>query len=86
MNSFDYLHSPDGCVHVINARKSGSTLSAGILCCVAQVESKCRIADENNSFLIELPDGVFAQGSQVKVFNVDLAILKDEQVQLPPSN
>lgn len=78
MNNFDYLKSEDGQVHVINVKKRASSLKAGILCTVAQEENKCRIADENTSFLVELPEGTFARGSRVKVFNVDLTILKDE--------
>lgn len=78
MNTFTYLTSEDGRVHVINALKTGSALRAGILCTIAQEENKCRIADENTSFLVELPEETFSTGSRVKVFNVDLTILKDE--------
>ena len=78
MNTFTYLKSKDGGVHVINAVKKGSVLTAGILCTTSKEKNKCRIADENTSFLIELPEGTFARGSRVKVFNVYLTILKDE--------
>ena len=78
MKTFTYLKSEDSRVHVINAVKKGSVLTAGILCTVSKEENKCRIADENNSFVIELPEGTFARGSRVKAFNVDLTVLKDE--------
>lgn len=85
MNSFDYLKSDDNRVHVINAKRSASTLTAGIFCSVAMSENTCRISDENHSFIIELPDGLYSKSDRVKAFNVDLAILKHEQVQLSSS-
>ena len=53
MNTFTYLKSKDGGVHVINAVKKGSVLTAGILCTISKEKNKCRIADENTSFLID---------------------------------
>ncbi|OUX93625.1 MAG: hypothetical protein CBC03_01300 [Pseudoalteromonas sp. TMED43] len=85
MKCLDYLKSDDGRVHVINAKCTGSTLSAGIFCSVAMDKNTCRISDDNHSFTIELPDGLFSKSDRVKAFNVDLAILKHEQVQLPSS-
>lgn len=85
MKRFDYLKSDDGRVHVINAECTGSTLNAGIFCSVAMDENICRISNENHSFTIELPDDCFSRSDRVKAFNVDLAILKHEQVQLPSS-
>ncbi|MAA77514.1 MAG: hypothetical protein CML73_05730 [Rhodobiaceae bacterium] len=86
MNTFDYLKSEDGRVHLINVKKKGGFLKVGILCTIAQDERKCRIANENISFLVELPEGTFSKGARAKVFNVDLTILKDEQIQLPSPN
>jgi hypothetical protein len=86
MKRLDYLKSDDGRVHVINGKKVGSSLTAGIFCAVAMDENTCRISDENNIFTIELPDGLYSRGDRVKAFNVDLAILKHEQVQLSSSN
>ena len=83
MKNFDYLKSDDGRVHLINCKRSGSTLSVGIFCSVALGENTCRISDENHSFTIELPDGLYSKSDRVKAFNVDLAILTHEQVQLP---
>lgn len=78
MKTFTYLKSEDGRVHVINAVKKGSALTAGILCTISKEENKCRIADENNSFVVELPEETFSAGTRIKAFNVDLTVLKDE--------
>ena len=86
MNKFDYLKSDDGRVHLINAKRSGSVLTAGIFCSVAMSENTCRISGENNFFTIELSDDLYSKSDRVKAFNVDLAILKHEQVQLSSSD
>jgi hypothetical protein len=86
MNKYEYLRSSDGRVHVINGKRVGSSLTAGIFCAVAMDKNTCRISDENNIFTIELPDGLYSAGDRVKAFNVDLAILKHEQVQLSSSD
>mgnify|MGYP001166575528 CR=1 FL=1 len=86
MNKYEYLRSSDGRVHVINGKRAGSSLTAGIFCAVAMDKNTCRISDENNIFTIELPDGLYSRGDRVKAFNVDLAILKHEQVQLSSSD
>lgn len=78
MNSFDYLKSDDGRVHLINAKKIGGTMNAGIFCSVAMDENTCRISNENHSFTIELPEGLYSKSDRVKAFNVDFAILKNE--------
>ena len=85
MKSFDYLVSNDSRVHAINCKSSGSTLSVGIFCAIAMVKNSCRISDENDSFTVELSDELFSRGNRVKAFNVNLAILKHEQVQLSSS-
>jgi len=81
---YDYLKSDDGKVHVINARKNYATLEAGIVCVIASTETTCRISDDNNAFVIELPDTLLSSGDRVKAFNVDLSILSHEQIQLSP--
>ena len=85
MKKFDYLVSSDGRVHAINCKLSGSTLTAGIFCSIAMDENSCRISDENNCFTVEFSDEFFSKGTRVKAFNVDLAVLKHEQVQLSSS-
>lgn len=79
----DYLQSDNGEVHVINATVDGPTLEAGILCVISFSETTIRISNEQHSFLIELPEDVRAKGERLKAFNVPLAILDYEQVQLP---
>ena len=79
----DYLCSERGEVHVINATVDGPTLEAGILCVISFQETTIRISNEQHSFLIELPEDVRTQGERLKAFNVPLAILSYEQVQLP---
>ena len=81
--SIDYLQSDNGNVHVINARMDGPTLEAGILCVISFDETTTRIANEQHSFLIELPEDVSTKGERLKAFNVPLTILSYEQVQLP---
>ena len=82
---YDYLKSDDGSVHVINAWKNFATLEAGIVCVMASTETNSRISDGSNAFTIELPESLLSSGDRVKAFNVDLAILSHEQVQLPTS-
>ncbi len=79
----DYLQSDSGSVHVINARVDGATLEAGILCVISFSETTIRISNEQHSFLIELPEDARIQGERLKAFNMPLAILSYEQVQLP---
>ena len=79
----DHLQSDNGEVHVINATVDGPTLEAGILCVISFAETTIRISNEQHSFLIELPEDVRAKGERLKAFNVPLAILDYEQVQLP---
>jgi hypothetical protein len=79
----DHLQSDTGEVHVINATVDGPTLEAGILCVISFSETTIRISNEQHSFLIELPEDVRAKGERLKAFNVPLAILDYEQVQLP---
>ncbi len=79
----DYLQSDSGEVHVINAQVDGPTLEAGILCVISFSETTIRISNEQHSFLIELPEDVRTKGERLKAFNVPLAILSYEQVQLP---
>lgn len=82
----DYLYSPDETVHAINNEIEGTELQAGILCLVACRESAIRIADDNHSFLVEIPKEFRSGHERVKVFNALLNILDHEQVQLPSSN
>lgn len=79
----EYLQSERGEVHVINARIDGPTLEAGILCVFSFAEPTIRISNEQHSFLIELPEDVRVRSERLKAFNVPLAILHHEQVQLP---
>lgn len=79
----DHLKSANGEVHVINASIDGPTLEAGILCVISFAETTIRISNEHHSFLIELPEDVRTKGERLKAFNVPLAILNYEQVQLP---
>lgn len=78
MNNFDYLKSDDGRVHLINAKKIGGTMNAGIFCSVAMNQNTCRISDDNNIFTVELPPSLLSGGDRVKAFNVDLTILSHE--------
>lgn len=79
----DHLESANGAVHVINATVDGPTLEVGILCVISFAETTIRISNEQHSFLVELPEDVRAKGERLKAFNVPLAILDYEQVQLP---
>lgn len=78
--SIEYLKSASGEVHVINARKDGPTLEAGILCVFSYAEPTTRISNEQHSFLIELPEDLRARGDKLKAFNVPLTILDYEPV------
>jgi hypothetical protein len=78
----DHLQSDGGEVHVINGVMDGPTLEAGILCVISFAETTIRISNEQHSFLIELPEDVRTKGERLKAFNVPLAILNYEQVQL----
>lgn len=78
--SFDYLRSQCGHVHVINAKVDGPTLEAGILCTFSYGEPTIRISDDHHSFLIELPEELRSKGDKVKAFNIPLTILDHEPV------
>lgn len=80
--TIDHLESESGKVHVINARVDGPTLEAGILCVISFSQTTIRISNEQHSFLVELPEDVRTKGERIKAFNVPLAILSYEQIQL----
>jgi hypothetical protein len=82
----DYLHSPDETVHAINNEIEDTALQVGILCLISCRETTIRIADDNHSFLVEIPKEFRSSHERVKVFNALLNILDHEQVQLPSSN
>lgn len=82
----DYLHSSDSTVHAINNEIEGMALQVGVLCLISCRESTIRIADDNHSFLVEIPKEFRSSHERVKVFNALLNILDHEQIQLPPTN
>ena len=82
----DYLHSSDNTVHAINNEVEGMALQAGILCLISCRETTIRIADDNHSFLVEIPKEFRSSHERVKVFNALLNILDHEQVQLSSSD
>jgi hypothetical protein len=82
----DYLYSPDSTVHAINNEIEGMALQAGVLCLISCRESTIRIADDNHSFLVEIPKEFRSSHERVKVFNALLNILDHEQIQLPSAN
>ena len=82
----DYLHSLDSTVHAINNEIEGMTLQVGVLCLISCRESTIRIADDNHSFLVEIPKEFRSSHERVKVFNALLNILDHEQIQLPSAN
>ena len=82
----DYLRSFDNTVHAINNEMEGAALQVGILCLISCRETTIRIADDNHSFLVEIPKEFRSSHERVKVFNALLNILDHEQVQLPGSN
>ena len=82
----DYLHSSDSTVHAINNEIEGTALQAGALCLISCRESTIRIADDNHSFLVEIPREFRSSHERVKVFNALLNILDHEQVQLPSAD
>lgn len=82
----DYLHSPDNTVHAINNEVEGMALQAGILCLISCRETTIRIADDNHSFLVEIPKEFRSSHERVKVFNALLNILDHEQVQFSSSD
>jgi len=82
----DYLRSSDNTVHAINNEMEGAALQVGILCLISCRETTIRIADDNHSFLVEIPKEFRSSHERVKVFNALLNILDHEQVQLPGSN
>lgn len=77
----DYLRSADGTVHAINNEIEGMALQVGILCLISCRETTIRIADDNHSFLVEVPKEFRSNYERVKVFNALLNILDHEQVQ-----
>jgi hypothetical protein len=82
----DYLRSSDNTVHAINNEMEDAALQVGILCLISCRETTIRIADDNHSFLVEIPKEFRSSHERVKVFNALLNILDHEQVQLPGSN
>ena len=76
----DYLWSADGRCHVINCLYEGASIEAGILCLMAFPEDTIRIANEDHSFLVEVPKEFRSQSERVKVFNAILNVLYHEQV------
>jgi len=82
----DYLHSLDSTVHAINNEIDGTALHAGVLCLISCRESTIRIADDNHSFLVEIPKEFQSGHERVKVFNALLNILDHEQIQLPSAD
>jgi hypothetical protein len=55
-------------------------METGILCLMAFPEETIRIANEDHSFLVEVPKEFRSQSERVKVFNAILNVLDHEQV------
>lgn len=76
----DYLWSQDKTFHAINCHIDGTTLEAGILCCIALRETTIRIANEQYAFIVEVPKEFISSSERVKAFNVILNVISHEQV------
>lgn len=79
----DLLSSADGTVHAVNSQVVDNMLEVGILCLIACRENTIRIADDYHAFVVDIPAELRSSHERVKAFNVALAILDHEQIQLP---
>lgn len=75
-----YLWSADERVHAINCYIDASSMEVGILCVVSCQEETIRIANETESFIVELPKEFRSGSERIKAFNAVLNILDHEQV------
>lgn len=75
-----YLWSADERVHAINCHIDAAAMEVGILCVVSCQEETIRIANDTQSFIVELPKEFRSGSERIKAFNIVLNILYHEQV------